>query len=179
MQQQHQRINLKQAWVVLLLVLVSFMQARAGDSITVYIFLSETCPICQNQTLTLRQLYDEYSGKGITFQGVFPNLEFSTDESIRKFARKYKIDFNLKRDEKQQLTNQLGATVTPQIYVVRNATQQVIYKGKTDNGFEGIGKKRQVITAHYLRDALQSILDNKPIAVNETTAVGCFIVKPD
>jgi thiol-disulfide isomerase/thioredoxin len=179
MQQHHQHINLKQAWVVLLLVLVSFIQARAGDSITVYIFLSETCPICQNQTLTLRQLNDEYSGKGITFQGVFPNLEFSTDESIRKFARKYKINFNLKRDEKQQLTNQLSATVTPQIYVVRNATQQVLYKGKTDNGFEGIGKKRQVITAHYLRDALQSILDNKPVAVNETTAVGCFIVKPD
>lgn len=177
--QQLNGIKLKQALAVLLLMPVSFLQVRAGDSITVYVFLSETCPICQSQTLALRQLYDEYAGKGIAFQGVFPNMELSTDESIRKFARKYKLDFSLKRDGQQQLTNQLQATITPQVFVLNNNTQQVLYRGKVDNSYEGIGKRRQVITAHYLRDALQAALENKEPPVKETTPVGCFIIKPD
>ena len=178
MQQLH-GIKIKQAWAVLLLVLVSFLQVRAGDSITVYVFLSETCPICQSQTLTLRQLYDEYAGKGITFMGVFPNAELSTDESIRKFGRKYKLDFSLKRDEQQQLTNKLQATITPQVFVLNNRTQQVLYRGKVDNSYEGIGKRRQVITEHYLKNALQATLENKEPPVKETAPVGCFIIKPD
>lgn len=171
--------QLKHALAVTLLLLVAFMPVKAGDSISVYIFFSETCPICQNQTLTLRQLYDGYSGKGISFVGIFPNQDLSTTESIKKFGRKYKLDFDLRKDEQQQLTNRLAATVTPQVFVLNNITQQVLYKGKVDNSFESIGKKRQVITGHYLRDALQSILDQRDIAVKETPPVGCFIVKPD
>ncbi|HLP19059.1 MAG TPA: redoxin family protein [Chitinophagales bacterium] len=170
---------IRRAWVVLLLIFVSLFQGKAGDSISVYVFLSETCPICQNQTLTLRQLYDEYAGKGISFVGLFPNQDLSTREGIQKFGRKYKIDFELRKDEQQKLTTQLAATVTPEVFVVNNATQKVLYKGKVDNSFEGIGKKRQVITKHYLQDALQSILEQKEVALKETPAVGCFIVKPD
>ncbi|MBP6732632.1 MAG: redoxin domain-containing protein [Chitinophagales bacterium] len=149
----------------------------AGDSISVYIFLSETCPICQNQTLTLRQLYSAYAQKGIAFTGLFPNAEFSTPETISKFGKKYKLDFDLKADEGQKLVNQFSATTTPQVFVVRNSTQEILYHGKVDNSFEGIGKKRQVITAFYLRDALDSILQGKSIAVKQTPAVGCYIIK--
>lgn len=173
------KINLRQAWVVLLFILVPFLQGKAGDSISVYVFLSETCPICQNQTLTLRQLYDEYAGKGISFVGLFPNQDLSSRESIQKFGRKYKIDFELRKDEQQKLTTQLAATVTPEVFVVNNATQKVLYRGKVDNSFEGIGKKRQVITKHYLHDALKNILEQKEVVLKETPAVGCFIVKPD
>lgn len=51
------------------------------------------------------------------------------------------------------------------------------YAGKIDNGFENIGKKRQVVTEHYLRDALESILLQKEIEIKETQPVGCFIIK--
>lgn len=158
-------------------LLFSLAFSRAADSVSVYIFLSESCPICQSQTLTLRKLYTEYSGKGISFTGLFPNQEYSTKESIEKFKKKYQIDFELKKDEGQKMVKKFSATTNPQIFVVKNATQQILYKGKIDNGFENIGKKRTVITEHYLRDALENILQQKEVAIKETQPIGCFIIK--
>ncbi|MCX6198087.1 MAG: redoxin domain-containing protein [Bacteroidetes bacterium] len=163
--------------ILLFFLLFGLFSVRASDSISVYIFLSETCPICKSQTLTLRQLYSEYSAKGVSFIGLFPNQEYSTNESIQQFGKKYKLDFELKRDEGQKMVKNFSATTNPQIFVVRKSTQQILYKGKMDNGFENIGKKRQVITEHYLRDALESILQKKEIVVKETQPVGCFIIK--
>ena len=155
----------------------SSASAQKSDSISVYIFLSETCPICQNQTLTLRQLYSEYSSKGISFTGLFPNGEYSTKEGIQKFGRKYKIEFPLVRDEQQALTKKFSATITPEVFVCNNLTGEILYRGKVDNSFEGIGKKRQVITEHYLRGALENILHQKTVTIKETQPVGCFIIK--
>jgi len=170
--------KMKQVCTVLLILLGSFLKTQAAsDSISVYIFLSESCPICQNQTLVLRQLYSEYSAKGISFTGLFPNQEYSTKESIEKFKAKYQLVFELKRDEGQRMVKKFAATTNPQIFVINKATQQVLYKGKINNGFENIGKKRAVITEHYLRDALESILHQKPIAIKETQPVGCYIIK--
>lgn len=162
---------------MVMLLAGSFCFSKAADSITVYIFLSETCPICQNQTLTLRQLYDSYKGKGVSFVGVFSNAEFSDAETIKKFGKKYKLDFELKKDEGQALCNRFSATITPQVFVVRNSGNEVLYQGKVDNSFEGIGKKRQVITNHYLADALESILSGLPVVVKQTEPVGCYIIK--
>lgn len=163
--------------ILLFCLLYALFSVHASDSISVYIFLSETCPICKSQTLTLRQLYSEYSSKGISFIGLFPNEEYSTNESIQQFGKKYKLDFELKRDEGQKMVKKFSATTNPQIFVIRNATQQILYAGKIDNGFENIGKKRQVVTEHYLRDALESILLQKEIEIKETQPVGCFIIK--
>ncbi len=109
--------------------------------------------------------------------GIFPNLEFASKQSIDKFGKKYKIDFALNRDEEQVLTKKYSATTTPEVIVVNNRTGDVLYRGKVDNSFEAIGKKRQVITEHYLRWALESILQGKPIQTKETQPVGCFIIK--
>ena len=150
--------------------------ARASASVaTVYIFLSETCPICQSATLGLRSLYKEYHGRGIEFVGVFPNVGVSNAASIEKFAKKYQLDFSLKPDENQELTWRFAATVTPQVFVEKGT--EVVYRGKIDNGFERIGKRRQVITEQYLKNALDEVLQNRPVTIPETEPVGCFIVK--
>jgi peroxiredoxin len=162
--------------IFIVILACSFSFSRAEDSISVYVFLSETCPICQNQTLTLRQLYEQFSAKGVLFTGLFPNTEYSNNESIQKFRKKYKIDFELKKDEGQKLVKKFSATITPQVFVVRNSTQEILYRGKIDNGFESIGKKRQVITQQYLKDALESVVNRNEIKVKETQPVGCFIV---
>lgn len=164
-------------FISILFLLFALVTARAADSVSVYIFLSESCPICKSQTLTLRQLHQQYSTKGISFTGLFPNQEYSTNESIRQFGKKYQLKFELKKDEGQKMVKQFSATTNPQIFVVQNATQKILYQGKLDNGFENIGKKREVITEHYLRDALESILQKKEVAIKQTQPVGCFIIK--
>jgi hypothetical protein len=51
----------------------------------------------------------------------------------------------------------------------------VIYQGRIDNWAYELGKKRKVITEYNLKDALTSVLLNKPISVSKTKAVGCYI----
>ena len=153
-----------------------FVFGQKNDSITVYIFLSETCPICQSQTLELRNLYKDYAAKGIEFIGLFPNITLSNEATIHKFSRKYNIDFELRLDNAQKMKNQLSATHTPQVFVLRNVTGKVLYSGRIDNGFEGIGRRRQVTTEHYLKSALENIVQKIPVNPERTQAVGCFIV---
>lgn len=160
-----------------MLLLLGFAGFRASASVaTVYLFMSETCPICQSATLNLRNLYEEYHAKGVDFVAVFPNVTVSNAGSIEKFAKKYHLDFSMRLDDNQQLTRRFSATVTPQVFVV-NAADQVLYEGKIDNGFERVGKRRQVTTEHYLKNALDECLSGKPITVRHTEPVGCFIIK--
>ena len=147
------------------------------DSINVYVFLSETCPICQNQTLSLRDLNATFAPKGVKIIGIFPNIEMSDSVSILKFKKKYKLDFDVQIDKNQQLTSALKATTTPQVFVVNKNTQEILYEGKVDNSFERVGKRRQIITEFYLRDALMQIVQNQCVTVKKTEAVGCFIQK--
>lgn len=168
----------KQVSALMLSVLVFMGTAKAADadSITVYVFLSETCPICQTSTIDLNQLYNTYKTKGIKFVGVFPNTGMSTESSINKFARKYHLDFEMQLDAGHRLVNQLNATATPQVFVVRNADNSILYQGKIDNHFEALGKRREVVTEKYLNSSLENILNHKPIAPAETKPVGCFII---
>jgi peroxiredoxin len=147
------------------------------DSIMVYVFLSETCPICQNQTLSLRDLNDDFAPKGIKIIGVFPNIEMSDSTSIFRFKKKYKLNFGVQLDDNQLLSSKLQASVTPQVFVVRKNTQEILYEGKIDNSFERVGKRRQIITDFYLRDALTQIIQNQCVTLKKTEPVGCFIQK--
>lgn len=160
-----------------LLLLVSFARA-SGPVATVYVFLSETCPICQAATLSLNSLYKEYRDKGIEFVGVFPNGTVSTPVSVEKFAKKYRLDFPLQLDENRSRTIYFGATVTPQVFVTEGTDGAVVYQGKIDNGFERVGKRRQITTEFYLKNALDELLAHRPVTLKMTEPVGCFIVKP-
>ena len=163
-------------FLIIFLSCLSFA-TRASDSITVYIFLLESCQICQNQTAELNDIHQKYATSGIEFIGIFPNNEFSTQDGIDSFQTKYKLDFPLKFDPNQLIASQYQATITPEVVVVRNTDQTILYRGKIDNSYERVGIRRSVITEFYLKDALNQILENKEITVPQTIAVGCFIMK--
>jgi peroxiredoxin len=147
-----------------------------SDSIVVYVFLSERCPICQDQTLVLRNLHQEFRGKNIQFLGIFPNLNSSDKVSLSEFRAKYKLDFKMRLDENHSYMQLFQATVTPQVFVYNHSSKQVLYEGKIDNSFERLGRKREVITQQYLRNALLQIADNQCVEVEKTEPVGCFIM---
>lgn len=169
----------KGAAVLVLLLLFSFTKEPAPPTTqyVVYIFLSETCPICQSQTIELKNLSEHFTAKGVEFIGVFPNISISTEASITKFKEKYNIPFTVKIDADQKLTKQFSATITPQVFVVRTADNKVLYSGKVDNGYERIGKRRTVVTDRHLQKALLSILNKEIPEPAETKPVGCFIVR--
>lgn len=144
------------------------------DSITVYIFLHESCIISQYYTLPLTKLSEEFSDENIQFVGLFPNKS-SKYYKIQKFKKAYHIPFDLKSDHDKIKTKQFGATITPEVVVFNETQKEILYKGRIDDAYARVGKRRLLTSSSELKDALTAISTNQPIAVKETKAVGCFI----
>ncbi len=144
------------------------------DTLTVYVFLLEDCVISQNYTDLLNKLALEYKNKKIGFLGLFPN-SFSRDSTIKAFSTKYNIVFPLKTDHYQTLTKKMGVTITPEVAVFDQKNNVLLYRGRINNQYEKIGRRRNMATTSELEDVLKSWINNKPIAFFETKAIGCFI----
>jgi thioredoxin-related protein len=146
--------------------------ANAQKTIT-YVFLREDCVICQSYSTVITSLAEQY--KDVTeFVAVFPNKS-SRYHTIDSFMEKYKIPFKYKTDHYKGLTKKFNASVTPEVVVVYKKTNEVIYKGRIDDEFYDIGKRRRVVTNHELSFTLEQLASgNKPI-YKETKSIGCFI----
>ena len=140
---------------------------------SVFIFLAPDCPLSQNYTLTLSNLSKQFEKNSICFYGIIAGNDFEKNE-VNDFVNKYKIGFRILMDTDFNLTNYFKASKTPEVFVV-NAQQKILYAGAIDNWASDLGVHRQVITAHYLEDALMEFVQNREIMVKETKAVGCFI----
>ena len=153
--------------------IISVKDLTAGHPANVFLFLSPDCPMCQSYTLTIKKLQEKFSGKGISFTGIFPSEEYS-DEDIRAFRSDFSTDYPFYRDTDFKLTRALRARVTPEVFVL-DSTALILYSGSIDNWAYATGKKRLEATEFFLNDALENIVSGKPVAQKSTTAYGCLI----
>ncbi len=140
----------------------------------VYIFLEEDCRISQFYTNTLNDLHQQFASEHIIFTGVFPS-QTTKPEDITDFKKKYKIPFDLIFDERQVLTKKFEATITPEVVVYQPDEEKIIYKGRIDDSYFRVGKRRNVVTANELKVVLDCIKNKHPIKVPWKDAIGCYI----
>ena len=159
---------------LLLLLLALLGGAGPAPRATVYVFLAETCPISQAATLPLRELHARYGGQGVRFVGVFPARE-TTPAGLAAFAKTYQLTFPLQPDAGHQLTRQLHARVTPEAVVVAADGRTILYQGRLDDAYAGLGQHRAITRHHELAEALAAVVAGQPVAVPRTGPVGCFI----
>lgn len=150
----------------------SFSQI-SNNTATVIYFLAPNCPLSENYTLPIKNISNEYTANNIEFIGVVAGEYFTHDE-ITEYINEFNIEIPLLLDPKMELTNTLKAKITPEVFVL-SPKGDVLYSGKIDNWYITLGRNRKKPTEFYLKDALNSILNHKPIAINKTEAVGCFI----
>ena len=161
---------------LLLLLLLHFLGVGPGPAprATVYVFLAETCPISQAATLPLRELHGRYGAQGVRFVGVFPAKE-TNPAGLAGFAKTYQLAFPLQADAGHQLTKKLHARVTPEAVVVAADGHTVLYQGRLDDAYAGLGQHRAVTHHHELADALAAVAAGRAVTVPRTEPVGCFI----
>jgi peroxiredoxin len=147
----------------------------SSDSLTVYIFLLDECIISQFYTPELTRLNDRYKSKGVGFIGYFPNTA-SSPEEIELFAKDYHIDFPLKADHEKFFTKKFDITVTPEVAVWDHRSDRLIYRGRIDDSYVRVGKRKLHPQNHDLEDMIKSwIAMELPDQLTETQAIGCFI----
>lgn len=164
-------------FVIIIPLSISSLFAQNGSEkrLIAYIFLSDECPMCQGYAPVLNQLAANYENKGLELVGIFPNY-YASDSAIGAFKKEYNITFKMQRDSGFILTNRLGASITPQVFV-ENTEGVLLYSGQIDDTYFRAGKRRGTTTFHYLKDAIEFLLINKKPTIEATKAIGCVIVK--
>lgn len=160
--------------VLLLLAGVAPAQSDRPERFTVYFFLLEDCKISQAYTPTLKQLFSNYASDSIRFYGLFPN-PISSKTSAEAFRQKYNLPFSCTTAQANAIARRFSVEVTPEVVVFENGIQQVLYQGRIDNLFERVGKRRKVVTARELEDALMAIQQRREPPKKRTQAVGCIL----
>ncbi len=139
--------------------------------VRVSIFLYENCPVAQYMTLPMNEVYEQFSGLGISFTGYFPNI-LSTPESITAFREDYSILFNCVDDDKGIFAEEVGASVYAEVFVEKNGI--IVYKGMVDNSYSALGQWSPA-DKHYLYDILNAIINNEEAPWESNMAIGCLI----
>lgn len=143
------------------------------NSATVIIFLQPECPFCNSYTKTLRQLDSTFRANDVKLLGVMAGTNFSNQE-LQVFRDEHKLHFPMLLDPEFVLTKQLNATITPQAFLL-DRQGNVLYHGMIDNWGYEIGKMRARTTEFYLLDAVDQLLNGKPVIPDSTKAIGCYI----
>lgn len=150
----------------------SALEANSPDY-TVYIFLSEDCPICRYYVHDINELHDKFESAEINIVGIFPNFS-SKPEKINSFVKEYQLSISTKTDYFKKISTRLGATKTPEV-IITNESNSIIYKGRIDNAFAALGKRRRVVTEHNLDDILTQLKNGTQIPYTAIETIGCYI----
>jgi len=140
---------------------------------TVFVFVATDCPNSNTYAPIVARLYREYSPRGIAFYNVYSDPS-ETAESVRKHDTDYLVPFPALLDPHQTLARETGARSTPEAVILDSAGQE-LYRGRVDDRFVDFGKTRYQPTQDDLHDALEAILQGKPVPHAVTKVLGCAI----
>lgn len=146
---------------------VSLSDFKDSKAIVV-MFVATQCPISNAYNERMASLYNDYKSKGVTVLGINSNKQESVEE-IKKHSKENKFGFPVLKDENNIIADRFGASFTPEVYVL-NGNMEILYHGRIDDS-----RKAEDVKTHDLRNALNEILENKPVSVASTKAFGCTI----
>lgn len=147
--------------------------STARDAGRVVVLLEPGCPIARYHLATLRELHETFAAKGFAFQGYVPNA-LATKASVSSYRKKFEIPFPIEADPQQIKASELRATIVPEVFVY-NKEETLVYRGRIDDTFAAVGKRRPKARSHELKDTLIALLTDKPIPTAQTKPVGCPI----
>ena len=107
--------------------------AAPAHGVTVLIFYSIECPISNSYSPTLSSLVASFPSESVKWLGVCVDPDLS-DSEVEAHARDFGLKFPLMRDRRGSLARKLGATITPETFVI-DADGKVRYHGRIDDQF--------------------------------------------
>lgn len=168
------------ARLLIFLVFISFTSCDQNSNVEflkdgnakVLVMMAPDCPLCRNYTVYFKEMIENY-GDAIDIYGVIPGTFYSKHE-VDSFLTYYDLEMDILYDPKFKLTRKLKATITPEAYLL-DGDGKILYQGLVDNWLGELGRRRQIITEHYLHDAVDSYMNGEAIKTPKTKAIGCFI----
>jgi len=143
------------------------------NGISVLLFYSSECPISNAYSPTYNSLFDTFHSPAVKWAGVCIDPDLS-DADVKTHARDFGLKFPVVRDRTGVLARKIGATMTPEAFVV-DARGHVRYHGRIDDQFAARRVRNTNPTGAGLKDALAALVKGEEVKVPHVPAVGCPI----
>lgn len=143
-------------------------------SANVLLFIGSDCPVSNGFAPEIRRICDRFAAHGISCFLVYEDTGIDAPRMRAHMAEYGYVRMPAAIDADRTIARRAGASVTPQAVVI-DPSGTVRYRGRINNFYAALGKPRQHVTVHDLRDALEALLAGRPIPNPETEALGCFI----
>ena len=140
-----------------------------GAALTVLVFFSPTCAYQTSHDGRIRDLYRDYSRRGVDFFVVDSESSGSLERDQRE-AQSRRYPFPILRDERANLARALGARYASYAVIV-DREGRTLYGGAID----GDRVQIRTDTPPYLRNAIDSLLAGRMPPVTQTEAPGCAL----
>ena len=156
--------------------LVSLADFKSSKGVIV-IFDCNTCPYSKAYNERIISLNKKYASKGFPVVAINANdPEKSPGDSFSDmvaYAKKNNYDFPYLLDETQTIARNFGATNTPHVFVLRKDQDDFIvaYIGAIDNNVRDASSADK----KYVEEAVEALLQDKPVPTSKTKAIGCSI----
>lgn len=149
--------------------------ARADRQAAVFVFLFTECPIANGYIPELNRIYRESqrSKAGVDFYGVVSDRS-TTFSAAAKHSGEFQIEFPVLFDASGDLAQALSPTHVPEAFVFDRA-DRLAYRGRIDDTYADLGKRRPQATTHDLRDAVQAVIHGRAVAASRTQPIGCLL----
>jgi peroxiredoxin len=144
-------------------------------------FICNHCPTSQLYEGRIKKLVDDYSGRGVAFVAIQPNdpkaillselgytdVSDSFEEmKIRAAYRHFNFPY-LNDGETQAVARAYGVQATPHVFLF-DRERKLRYEGRVDNA-----QRESLVKVQDARNAMEAMLEGKPVAVAHTPAFGC------
>lgn len=144
------------------------LKSLMGKKGAVLIFIATRCPVSNAYNERMEQLAQDYKAKGVSVIGINSNVTEPAVE-VKSHAAEKHLTFTILKDDGNRVADRLGATRTPEAYVL-DAGSKLVYHGRIDNA-----QRIEGITSNDLREALEEMLAGKSITRTGGSAFGCTI----
>jgi peroxiredoxin len=149
------------------------LQEYADASVLVLVQSCNHCPYVLAWESRINDLQRQYADRGVRIVAISSNdpTAYPADsfEKMIEHAREAGYAFDYLYDESQEVARALGSERTPEAFVF-DKDRRLVYHGAVDDN-----REEELVTTHYLRDAIEAALAGETPSIADTPPVGCTV----
>jgi hypothetical protein len=149
------------------------LESYAAADVLVLVQSCNHCPYVQAWEGRMKSIQADYHDRGVVLVAInsndpdrYPEDSFA---EMRRRAEREAFNFDYLWDDDQSVVRALAAERTPEVFVF-DSGRRLVYHGAIDDS-----RDDTAVTRHYLRDALDAVLEGREPPVAETPPSGCSV----
>jgi len=144
-----------------------------GAKAVVLFFVVTDCPIANYFASEINTIAKDYAPRNVRSFVIHIDPDLTPAAAVTH-AKEYGLTCPILIDAKHELVKATGATITPEA-VVLTPDGKIAYRGRIDDRYVELAKRRVAPNRRDVREALDAVLAGQPVKDARTKAIGCPI----